>query len=224
MSGFSFSLKSAYNGSKGKQGKNSSKQKRTNLFQDGSGNDTAKRTKLMLTHVDEKTINSDPTKLVIKPIASSSYKGTGQRQLEATTQVDPQKYGLNVTQGSSNKEPISKWPSTLFNKGNHNTTEINSGTLAEITKEEEYEEVPVEEFGAALLRGMGWIAEDEDLEPSNSKLKKHSQLLPHTKERPENMGIGSKFPNNFVPSKRSVGEDLYMPVIKIDKHTGEKIE
>ncbi|OMJ11153.1 Pre-mRNA-splicing factor SPP2 [Smittium culicis] len=53
---------------------------------------------------------------------------------------------------------------------------------------EDYEKVPVEDFGAALLRGMGW---DEDEEPETKKAKnKHLSSA----MRPNLLGLGATPP------------------------------
>lgn len=82
----------------------------------------------------------------------------------------------------------------------------------EMTKEEEYEEMPVEEFGAALLRGMGWdekYDDNEDDEDTSGNSKK--TFLPHEKARPDLLGIGAK-PSASRPIKSD-----FMPLMKVEK-------
>lgn len=80
--------------------------------------------------------------------------------------------------------------------------------MPEKTEEEEYEEVPVEGFGAALLRGMGWDPSEEN----DDDLKKPN--LPHEKPRPELVGIGAK----VTTSNNSLKDNNFMPIIKVKKN------
>lgn len=76
------------------------------------------------------------------------------------------------------------------------------------TELEEYETIPIEEFGCALLRGMGWNGEYGDEEEKTSV----QNGLPHETGRPELLGIGAKSiakPNNL--------EDDFMPLMKVEK-------
>lgn len=84
--------------------------------------------------------------------------------------------------------------------------------LPEKVEDKEYEEMPVEEFGAAMLRGMGWTDENE-LEGSKS----HSKKLPHEQIHPEGLGIGAKSQemSNPVSVKDLVND--FMPVKKVPK-------
>lgn len=59
---------------------------------------------------------------------------------------------------------------------------------------EAYDKVPIEEFGAALLRGMGW----KDGE-AVGRSKKNGLLQPvELKRRPDKLGLGAK-PPDFIP-------------------------
>ncbi|KLJ07943.1 hypothetical protein EMPG_16583 [Blastomyces silverae] len=104
-----------------------------------------------------------------------------------------------------------------------------------------YSAIPVEEFGAALLRGMGW----KDGEPigrgkygnSNARATK----APITERRPGYLGIGAKeLPGNdksgnssevelgawgksAMRKAKKPGEGLYTPVLMRNKKTGEMV-
>ncbi|PGH07697.1 hypothetical protein GX51_01706 [Blastomyces parvus] len=103
-----------------------------------------------------------------------------------------------------------------------------------------YSAIPVEEFGAALLRGMGW----KDGEPigrgkyGNSDVK--STKVRISERRPGYLGIGAKeLPGNKSGSGSEVelgawgksamrkakkpGEGLYTPVLMRNKKTGEMV-
>ncbi|KAI5310324.1 hypothetical protein KEM55_008524 [Ascosphaera atra] len=98
-----------------------------------------------------------------------------------------------------------------------------------------YAAVPVEEFGAALLRGMGW----KDGEPLNKNKYGSSaaSVKPRIPERrPGFLGIGAKdvsgkagdmeigaWGKAAMKKARNSGEGLYTPVVMQNKRTGEKL-
>lgn len=88
--------------------------------------------------------------------------------------------------------------------------------VPERVTEEEYEEMPVEEFGAAMLRGMGWDDEAEEEEEKDTKLQKKKKM-PHELLHPEGLGLGAK--NTGTNDKASVKEliENFMPVKKVPK-------
>ncbi|CAI4036448.1 hypothetical protein SMKI_15G2930 [Saccharomyces mikatae IFO 1815] len=93
----------------------------------------------------------------------------------------------------------------------------NDTSLVEYVTEKEYSEVPFEEFGDALLRGMGWESDEEDVKGGkehNSK-KDNADI---SRMHPDGLGIGAKL-NKAI----SVKETTFMPVVKIDKSTGAKV-
>ena len=72
-----------------------------------------------------------------------------------------------------------------------------------VTTQEEYDAVPVELFGDAILRGMGWDGKyDDDDSTDNKKL-----VVPH----PEGLGIGAKGSNDIT------NIDSFMPIIEVKK-------
>ena len=82
--------------------------------------------------------------------------------------------------------------------------------------DQEYEKVPVEQFGAAMLRGMGGgVSTDE---PKTSSILSHRQ-------RGQLLGIGSKPLESDlmedIMGKR--GSKLDVPLVKRDKTTGELV-
>jgi hypothetical protein len=87
---------------------------------------------------------------------------------------------------------------------------------------ETYEATPIEGFGAALLRGMGW----KDPEPDNNK---STTKLKEIKRRPALLGIGAK-PESAVGielgdwgKSKKKGAISYNPVALRNKTTGEII-
>jgi hypothetical protein len=77
---------------------------------------------------------------------------------------------------------------------------------------ESYSRIPVESFGAALLRGMGWKG---DLEPSND---------PGIVKRPAFLGIGAKPAVGPTDEKKRERADPYIPLMRVQKERGDNIE
>lgn len=99
----------------------------------------------------------------------------------------------------------------------------------EMASLEDYAAVPVEEFGAALLRGMGWKEGDEVGKRRGAASKPRV-----VEKRPAFLGIGAKAKEE-VPElgtwgrgdkKRRGGrqDTTYVPVIMVDKKTGRVID
>lgn len=200
MGSFALNLKS--------KAKKSSKKKRGNVF--GDEDQGKKRTKIKLTHVEEYKEKPEE-KLVIKPasLKKSFYDTEQDTALKKSNQPDldmSPKYGLMMMKDE--QEHI-KGKSTL-------KLIKDSSSLPEITKEEEYENVPVEEFGKALLRGMGWNGQDEHLETDGN--------YKPSGPRPQFLGIGAKVLLDHAAKKRNDKGNSYMPVVKIDRQSGKRIE
>jgi hypothetical protein len=82
--------------------------------------------------------------------------------------------------------------------------------LPDVATLEDYARVPVSQFGAALLRGMGWK------EGTAASLTRPGPVEPYLPEaRPALLGIGAKPREENVGTKRP--EKRYVPVIKMEK-------
>ncbi|KAL7275093.1 DNA primase large subunit Spp2 [Rhizina undulata] len=100
-------------------------------------------------------------------------------------------------------------------------------TRPDVPSLSDYAAVPVEEFGAALLRGMGW-KEGQQI----GKRKGAEGKLRVVDKRPAFLGIGAK-PREEVPElgawgkadkKKSRRHDTtYTPVVLVDKRTGKPV-
>ncbi len=91
---------------------------------------------------------------------------------------------------------------------------------------EDYAKVPVDQFGAAMLRGMGWIEPEEDSTDTKGKKLKPFEVV----KRPEFLGIGAKpKPEDLVDDtkggkKARRREDReYVPLVKVGKISGKII-
>jgi len=95
---------------------------------------------------------------------------------------------------------------------------------------EDYAAVPVEEFGAALLRGMGWKGGEELHDKGKSGDKKGGKLR-IVEKRPAFLGLGAK-PQSEIPELGTWGkgdkrkgsrrpDTTYVPVVKVSKKTGK---
>lgn len=95
------------------------------------------------------------------------------------------------------------------------------GELPEPASLEDYERVPVEDFGAALLRGMGW---KEGQSASRKGKGPVEPWLPQA--RPALLGIGAKEKEVLDDgSKKKKGRtranEKYVPLVKVEKRSGE---
>lgn len=225
MSGFSLSIKGKVN-KELKEKKKKGDQKRQNVF--GGENTSNKKTKIKLTHVDqykEQTANTEA--LVIKPVGLPSNFFRGSKN-EDDNDLDRTKSQYGLITNSKNDPNYDEDKSTSLN---HISKPQNAelrwlDQLPEVPKEEEYEAVPVEEFGEALLRGMGWKGDREEETKDRTKIAKNRIPLPQENTRIQYAGIGAKkFPDrsNKLSNKRPA-DDVFLPLIKIDKQTGERVE
>lgn len=91
---------------------------------------------------------------------------------------------------------------------------------------EAYEQMPVEDFGAALLRGMGW----KDGEGIGSNRGKKAVITKRPEKRPALLGIGAKEEAAVAQELGTWGKAakdrkgpavVYNPVLMRDKQTGE---
>jgi hypothetical protein len=88
---------------------------------------------------------------------------------------------------------------------------------------EAYERIPVEEFGAALLRGMGWQGEEKGRTTREERDTRRPAFL-GVGARPVSTGLdelGSWGKGSRASSK---AEKVYVPLVKVSKETGKVIE
>ena len=97
-------------------------------------------------------------------------------------------------------------PKVLTIKLDENETEFSAQL---VTTQEEYDAVPVELFGDAILRGMGWDGKYDDDSDDNKK----KPIMPH----PEGLGIGAKGSNDITDI------DSFMPIIEVKKKKKERV-
>ncbi|SCU88591.1 LANO_0D02542g1_1 [Lachancea nothofagi CBS 11611] len=197
MAGFSVSLKGQKVGKKGITGEK--KRKRANVFNESDLNDP-KKSKIRLTHVDEYK-KAEEQELVIKPVADLTAV-----QRPDNTGMGPKsdlKFGFNAGKESNPTEG-----SRISNSINGPQ---NSSNLLEDTQQEDYDNVPIEKFGDALLRGMGWDGKAE-----HDKISKSSSAKAHNKLRPSLLGLGAKAVRS-TQAEEKVKPALFLPVIKVPK-------
>lgn len=206
-SGFSLNLtKKSKNSQKDNKKR---KRQRQNAF---GGDETAEsKTKISITHVDQFKA-AKPKKLIIKPDKLISTLAEVQ-----TEKDDPQvKYGLIHAPSDDNRELPTD---SIINKQRLTDPEARwSNQVPERTEEEEYEAVPVEDFGKAMLRGMGWDGDEQESEIKEQK----STKLPHQMARPLYMGLGAK-DNTKGRSSGQAQDHHYLPIVKVDRNTGEVV-
>ncbi|CAB4252330.1 similar to Saccharomyces cerevisiae YOR148C SPP2 Essential protein that promotes the first step of splicing and is required for the final stages of spliceosome maturation [Maudiozyma barnettii] len=78
-----------------------------------------------------------------------------------------------------------------------------------VTTLNDYKSVPVEQFGSAILRGMGWNGKSE-----NDTNNKSEDILKSA--HVEGLGIGAKGDTQITDTQS------FMPLIKLDKKDGKK--
>lgn len=87
---------------------------------------------------------------------------------------------------------------------------------------DEYQEVPVEEFGLAMLRGMGYVPPTKDKEETKKIERRADFLGLGAMERPEDTKTAADLRKN--KHQRKIEQKMYVPVVKRNKRTGEIIE
>ena len=102
--------------------------------------------------------------------------------------------------------------------------------LPDMASLEAYDAMPVEAFGAALLRGMGWKEGDAiGMAAKPSTVERRPALLGlGAKERPaaeeeEELGAWGKGSLSSKKKKQKQNDRVYVPVVKRNKRTGEVI-
>ncbi|SCV04494.1 LAME_0H18888g1_1 [Lachancea meyersii CBS 8951] len=202
MAGFSISLKSH------KSGKTDKKKKRANVFNE-TDLDVSKKTKIRVTHIDE---YKEPKKQerVIK-LASIS-KPSNNSDFIPPVDDNELKFGLNTRESlhsnKSNVRLLGKDPTIIEQQ-------------PEVTEQEDYEDVPIEEFGNALLRGMGWDGKNDN-QKNPAPSKSAGVANPATKPRPSLLGLGAKSSQSTLKDDR-VALPTFLPVTKIDRKTGKRL-
>lgn len=225
MSGFSLNIKGRVK-KELKEKKKKGDQKRQNVF--GDDNTSNKKTKIKLTHVDQyKEQTGNIEALVIKPVGlpPNFLRGSKTEEDDNFDRTKSQ-YGLiSISKNGINNDVDESTSVNRISKPQN--AELRwLDQLPEVPKEEEYEEVPVEEFGEALLRGMGWNGDEEGERRDKTKIAKRNTPLPQETSRIQYAGIGAKkVPDNGnkLSNKRSA-DDIFLPLIKIDKQTGKRLE
>jgi hypothetical protein len=139
------------------------------------------------------------------PNAGNTYE----KKLEALKkEVVPEEtkleYGINFINEEKDREQVIR-------------KEPKKETMAEATGEattlEEYEEVPVEDFGAAMLRGMGWKGDDKEDEKDKAAIS--------VKKRTLYLGLGAKDHGSDDLDRM---EKSYIPVKLVNKRTGRVVK
>ncbi|AET39585.1 spliceosome ATPase-activating subunit SPP2 Ecym_4550 [Eremothecium cymbalariae DBVPG len=209
MSGISLSLRD-----KTKQKRKVHGKKKRNALPGEHDDDDQLNNKRTKIHIEEVGAYEESKKIVkvIVPVAPAISRridmdgGDGGGKLA---------YGLNINNDTS-LSAGARTPRLGFRADQGNFDD-----LPEATGQEEYDEVPVKEFGDALLRGMGWDGTDD--KDNNGGYNKKRSLLPHEQVgRPEFLGIGVK-PGSIKDRERLVHNiDEFMPLVKDEREANDK--
>jgi G-patch domain len=102
------------------------------------------------------------------------------------------------------------------------------GTAPDVPTEADYERIPPEQFGAAMLRGMGW----KDGEAIGKRRGEKLSKIKPNERRPALLGVGAKPAAALgieigtwgkAEQKKKKDETSYNPVIMRNKQTGETL-
>lgn len=139
-------------------------------------------------------------KLVIKPV----HQSTKLRRRVSTT---------DESQEGQNPKAMNKAASAYLSGETLNFVgslvipveqESDSEEVGAENTEKDYEDVPVEEFGAALLRGMGWKGEDKETLTLSSKYRQRGAVL----------GIGAKPIGKELETELLDRKNLTVPLVR----------
>lgn len=146
------------------------------------------------------TESEGPPVEVSKELVIPSCGNTYIKKLEQLKNKLPEEkklvYGINMNDGSQHRES-----QPAMKKEVENIT-------GEATTLEEYEEVPVEEFGAAMLRGMGWKGSDDGDKKTTSK------------RRTLYLGLGAKDLGG-EDDVADFNDKTYLPIKLVNRQTGQ---
>lgn len=152
--------------------------------------------------------------------ATKRFDGKTIDELEAEERSRNRAYGLSVTASSQRRGE----GSLLIDESPDSRLESSSKHMqdADVSTLDDYEAVPVESFGLAMLRGMGY-------DPSEvAKPEAKAQ-----ERRPDFLGLGatqrpmeSKTSADLAKKRHEVRKEerTYVPVVKINKRTGERVD
>lgn len=164
--------------------------------------------------------------------------------LEGTNEDEKLTFGLNVVTKS---KPADSASVSKDSKSDHTSPQVDDDDeedLIEPISEQEaynrdvytrpdapdldaYNRMPVEEFGAALLRGMGWKSTVPDNTPKDRA--DEDDTIEQLFKRPALLGLGAKeVKDSSTDDKPSKGgmrkkEREYVPLLKVSKATGKVI-
>lgn len=152
---------------------------------------------------------SKPKQLVIVPQTLSVGL------LKKSKPMNPDSKGITTTDSSDNTKDDLARASLLsgetFDTGNNLTLDLsqNSSSKSAENSEKDYEDVPVEQFGAALLRGMGW----------DGKMSKDKTTDVSHRQKGMVLGIGSELVGKELEAELMMkrGTKLSVPLIRREK-------
>ncbi|WPH03635.1 Hypothetical protein R9X50_00651800 [Acrodontium crateriforme] len=203
----------------------------------GHGNGTVLPHEVQRNGVDEKEL--EVREAAKKPgFGLNVYEKKAEDKVKTETDQPSESHGKGDTQASVSKPRTADEEAMDVLLGNTKRSDL---VLPAVTEEEafqrdydtapdmatleDYARVPVEEFGAALLRGMGW----KEGQGVGSERQKKNDKAKMPERRPALLGIGAK-PEAAVAeemgtwgkaAKRGGEVKIYNPVLLRDKVTGE---
>lgn len=158
--------------------------------------------------------------LVIKNEGNQNWRSKAQQRFNPITKPEPQdekaklQYGMNYSETTDGKSKKTSKSPILSNDQETLSFKQDVESRPDMASMDDYERIPVESFGAAMLRGMGWKGDDE----GEGGKEKKKPVIP-VAQRTLYLGLGAKDLNKdggLKPIDKS-----YVPVKRVDRRTGE---
>lgn len=160
--------------------------------------------------------------LVIKNEGNQNWRSKAQQRFNPASEPTAQdaktklEYGMNYSEKTEDNS-IEKSKSPLLSNDQETLSfKQDVESRPDMASMDDYERIPVESFGAAMLRGMGWKGDDE----SDDGKEKKKPVIP-VAQRTLYLGLGAKDLNKdggLKPIDKS-----YVPVKMVDRRTGEVV-
>lgn len=228
MSGFLFSLKGKSGGAR--SGGDKEQRNRVGFLLGNKKNETTKKSILNQADSDsdeEKITNIDTFSGIEQSSKEEKQEVVIRPQNLRKTLPRPDKHGLfSMTNSSYRLNDNNSLAKNELSRKHEDKEELGRVINVSDGKNDEpeeadlesYKEVPVEEFGAALLKGMGWKRKPGSVnKPQKTNIDKRKQGLL--------LGIGAKSvqDNDLAQELFSSKAKFSIPVIKRDAKTGEPV-
>lgn len=192
--------------------------KRSGLFESNAIKDDGKKIGIStITDIDAPRLAD--SELVIKPIQSRREIFRKNKQISSNLpsyEHQPIKYGINNMDKKGKMDYLDNQRTDSIRQKPVPLTSYDVPSCVSETTEESYEKVPVEKFGLAMLRGMGWKGDVTKMEKEEVKKDNAST------SRPLLLGLGAKPSAVQLDPSYRVSSANYEPVTRVTKNSGSR--